>query len=615
MKLSIITINKNNAAGLEKTIQSVINQTYTDFEYIVIDGNSTDGSVEVLKKFTAKIHYWVSEPDTGIYNAMNKGIRKALGEFCLFLNSGDWIISPSILNDAFNEISTCISADIYYCDKTQTDGVVFKYPEFLTINYLISTPISHQNSLIKHSLFNEHGFYNEDLSIGSDWEFFLKELWKYRSKFTHIKTNISAFDINGIGSQSTYERYAEMMTMHQNVFESLAETIIEINNYHNTTYRNIVENYGTSKLLVFFLKSYKFIISKTYKIKSSISGIMQYTLKKFSSISNILFFLYEMFISIFDKSIRICFTNFQDVPHDFFLIPLSDQFGLYHIPYKIVNSYKPQIQFFSVFGKKNKILKSKALCKIFYAGKNVNYEINRKNYNTNCIDDVSLSFGFDYINTDNYFRLPLWLLYYFKPNDTKDDIGRKLNNFKKKNPKNKFCSLIASHDRNGIKTKIYNEVIKIDHVDCPGILLHNDETLHKRYSNDKVVYLQQYKFNICPENSISPGYVTEKLFQALYSGCIPIYSGWNNDPETDIINPNIIIFYDSTDDTKNISSISEVKKIHSVDKLYNSFIAQPFFCDTAIDKVSEMLQQFTNKIQCCINTSFIDSKLKQDTRH
>ena len=89
MKLSIITINRNNAAGLRRTIESVVSQTYTEFEYIIIDGASTDESVDVIKEYADKITFWVSEPDNGIYNAMNKGILKAKGEYLLFLNSGD----------------------------------------------------------------------------------------------------------------------------------------------------------------------------------------------------------------------------------------------------------------------------------------------------------------------------------------------------------------------------------------------------------------------------------------------------------------------------------------------------------------------------------------------
>ena len=97
MKLSVITINYNNRDGLRQTIESVVGQTYRDFEYIIIDGGSTDGSVDVIKEYADKIDYWVSEKDKGIYNAMNKGVAVALGEYCLFLNSGDTLCHPDVL--------------------------------------------------------------------------------------------------------------------------------------------------------------------------------------------------------------------------------------------------------------------------------------------------------------------------------------------------------------------------------------------------------------------------------------------------------------------------------------------------------------------------------------
>lgn len=97
MKLSIITVNRNNTEGLRKTIESVVSQTYTDFEYIIIDGASTDGSVDIIKEYADRITYWVSEPDNGIYNAMNKGILKAKGEYLQFLNSGDWLVDEGVL--------------------------------------------------------------------------------------------------------------------------------------------------------------------------------------------------------------------------------------------------------------------------------------------------------------------------------------------------------------------------------------------------------------------------------------------------------------------------------------------------------------------------------------
>src|SRR5215213_3812369 len=96
-QFSIISINLNNAEGLQKTFDSVFNQTFTDFEYIIIDGGSSDGSEEIIKENADKFSYWVSEKDDGIYDAMNKGIAKATGDYLLFLNSGDHLLDSSIL--------------------------------------------------------------------------------------------------------------------------------------------------------------------------------------------------------------------------------------------------------------------------------------------------------------------------------------------------------------------------------------------------------------------------------------------------------------------------------------------------------------------------------------
>jgi hypothetical protein len=313
-------------------------------------------------------------------------------------------------------------------------------------------------------------------------------------------------------------------------------------------------------------------------------------IKKYLKKESIIY-IFEFFSSLFDKNIRISFTNFGTTNHNFFIIPIKIfENSIYS--YKVVKYYNPHIHFFSVFGEKNKINESKALVKIFFTGEETNF--NYKEYKGNCIDIVSLSFGFDYIKAENYLRIPLWLLYFFKPNNSKDEIKKILEDFKKHYKKNKFCSLIASHDNSGLRTKIYNEISKIDNIDCPGFLLHNDNSLKEKYNDDKYQYLQQYKFNICPENINSPGYVTEKLFQSLYSGCIPVYNGWSKDPEPEILNPNIILWYDENNTT---SLIKEIKKLNIDDNFYNSFINQHFFCDTAVDKIYIYLQKFTDKIQ------------------
>lgn len=118
MKLSIITINRNNCAGLSRTMDSVIRQTCKDFEWILIDGASTDGSVDLIRQNKQHITYWVSEPDKGIYNAMNKGLQQAHGEYCLFLNSGDWLAQ----NSTIAEVLPILSGDIFVARSLYHNG-------------------------------------------------------------------------------------------------------------------------------------------------------------------------------------------------------------------------------------------------------------------------------------------------------------------------------------------------------------------------------------------------------------------------------------------------------------------------------------------------------------
>ena len=267
MKLSIITVNKNNTAGLEKTIKSVINQTYCNFEYIIIDGASNDDSMEKIKKYANKINYWISEPDSGIYNAMNKGIRKARGEYCLFLNSGDWIINNTTLYDLFLELENTEDAGIYYTDCMSTEHIYFQPPKSIDINYLIVHNLNHQNSLIKRSLFFEHKLYNENFRIASDYEFWLREFWIYKTRFIYIKTNITIYDSLGISSNSNFD--SELEDSIRSVFGDISEPLIKLRHYTHSTYGTLTETYGYSKLLNFFLRVYKFIlkISGRKKIK------------------------------------------------------------------------------------------------------------------------------------------------------------------------------------------------------------------------------------------------------------------------------------------------------------------------------------------------------------
>jgi len=172
MKLSIITINLNNHEGLRKTIDSVIGQTFRDFEWIVIDGGSTDGSKELIEQYADHFAYWVSEPDRGIYQAMNKGIKVAKGEYLQFLNSGDWLWNETVLQEVFS--SNC-HEDVLYGDCIEADGSNSAFPEKLDALFLYRGNINHQSSFLKATLFQDH-LYSEEFKVASDWELLLSKV-------------------------------------------------------------------------------------------------------------------------------------------------------------------------------------------------------------------------------------------------------------------------------------------------------------------------------------------------------------------------------------------------------------------------------------------------------
>lgn len=203
MKLSVITINKNNASGLRKTIESVVNQTFKDFEYIVIDGASNDGSVEVIKEHSDKISFWVSEPDTGIYSAMNKGIRKAHGEYVQFLNSGDYLIDEQVYEHFF---SNGIYADIAYGNRINLypDGHTLlnkgKQKSNLTFEDVYKGCIPHTAAFTKRCLFEKFGLFDESFKIMSDTGFFLKAIGLGKSSSQYVNVTVSYFDMEGISN-------------------------------------------------------------------------------------------------------------------------------------------------------------------------------------------------------------------------------------------------------------------------------------------------------------------------------------------------------------------------------------------------------------------------------
>jgi glycosyltransferase involved in cell wall biosynthesis len=202
MKLSIITINYNDAIGLKKTIDSVVQQTFTDFEYIIIDGGSIDGSLDIIKENERHIDYWVSEPDKGIYNAMNKGILAAKGEYLLFLNGGDWFSANESLDLLAENTGDydIVFGDTYFF-YSQSKIKENKLPDLITFNYLAYVnAIPHQAALIKKEFIIKNGLYDENLKIASDWKFFLLSFFKWNASYLHVPHFICFYDFGGISS-------------------------------------------------------------------------------------------------------------------------------------------------------------------------------------------------------------------------------------------------------------------------------------------------------------------------------------------------------------------------------------------------------------------------------
>ena len=208
MKLSIITVNLNNRPGLQKTIESVVSQTYKEFEWIVIDGGSTDGSKELIEEYAEYISYWVSEPDKGIYNAMNKGITASHGEYIQFLNSGDLFFDKNVLSN----VVPLLAGKDYYVGNEMRNGCLIKQklstPQQLC-NTMITNCISHQTTFINRRIFDTYGLYCEDKKIVSDWWSFFKSIVIGDATVEQLPFTIDIFDTNGISTNCRSDALAE----------------------------------------------------------------------------------------------------------------------------------------------------------------------------------------------------------------------------------------------------------------------------------------------------------------------------------------------------------------------------------------------------------------------
>lgn len=237
--ISVITVAYNEETTIEKTILSVVTQNYSPIEYIIVDGGSTDGTVDIIRKYESHIAYWISEKDEGIYDAMNKGLKYASGEWSIFMNSGDWFYDETVIEKVFSDKYSSAIGVIY-------GAVEFRFANEEIIQQPYSLPhilkgmaFSHQSAFVRTSLLKQSP-YNVHFRIVADYEFFLRE-YKLGVGFQYVPEVIASFDkLTGISASPSYLNYKKHL-----------KELIELEKIYNTE-----TNYG----LFYNLLCFRFLL-------------------------------------------------------------------------------------------------------------------------------------------------------------------------------------------------------------------------------------------------------------------------------------------------------------------------------------------------------------------
>jgi len=271
------------------------------------------------------------------------------------------------------------------------------------------------------------------------------------------------------------------------------------------------------------------------------------------------------------------------------------------IEHRNLNPNNKTINFFSVYGAPQVSYLTKSP-KIFFTGENIfnsDYKTPYNSYHRNYIKNYNLSLGFNDETNEKYMRFPLWILYII-PADAnyeaiKDLIDQYNNSDFRLNQKRKnFCANISRLDNIGIRKKIIENLNPIHQVMCAGSFMKNTKELQEKFNDNKIEYLKTFKFNICPENSNTKGYVTEKLFEAITSGTIPIYWGSNNNPEPAIINQEAILFFDENNPQE---LINQVNLLWNDEEAYQDFCRRKPFKDNAAEEIWKILNQLSHQLE------------------
>ncbi len=226
-KLTIITVNFNHMDGLRRTIESVVSQTFTDYEWIVVDGGSTDGSRELLEQYEDSFAWWCSEPDNGVYNAMNKGLAHATGEYVNFMNSGDMFATPSILSEIFGQPH---GADVLYgyMKLGTMDGDMI-WPNMMKkrlswFDFYAST-LNHQSTFTKREMFVKYGTFDESYKVYADWRHFAQIIGVEKASSEFIPKIISIYEGGGLSMSQKETCRRELVRLRKEVYPTITPEI------------------------------------------------------------------------------------------------------------------------------------------------------------------------------------------------------------------------------------------------------------------------------------------------------------------------------------------------------------------------------------------------------
>ena len=267
--LSIITVNYNNKSGLIRTLNSIKNQESVFFEHIIIDANSTDGSKDAILLYEKEITfplYWVSEPDNGIYDGMNKGIKQAHGEYLFFLNSGDTLISNTILQEIALDGNKYIYGNIKYI-LSEKDYRYITPSETLDIVYLLKTALPHQACFIHHSLFQKQ-LYNTEYKIISDWIHTMECIIFNDCSYKYIDIVIAEVDGNGISTNQEKLMEERIKWIKSKFPKAILDALSELYEYRISELAPFIQPISQTKK---FKKRIRKLISFLLKINNIIS--------------------------------------------------------------------------------------------------------------------------------------------------------------------------------------------------------------------------------------------------------------------------------------------------------------------------------------------------------